>query len=54
MKHLTLILTVLLLSACSSTELEDRLEAERDFHAHQQYLEKLFKGECSETECEIY
>jgi hypothetical protein len=35
---------VLALGACSSydSELQAQLEAERDFHAHQQYLEDLY------------
>ena len=33
-----------LLSACSNFDapLQDHLEAERDFHAHQQYLESIY------------
>ena len=46
MKYITLI-TLVALAACSnqSTELADALEAERDFHAHQEYLETLYSGE---------
>lgn len=35
---------LLVLSACSSydSDLQAHLEAERDFHAHQQYLEYLY------------
>ena len=43
MKYLA-IAAALLLSACASydTELAAHLEAERDFHAHQQYLETIY------------
>ena len=44
MKYLTITL-VLLVSACGMTpdqELAAHLEAERDFHAHQQYLESIY------------
>lgn len=43
MKYFTL-LTVILLSACSSygADRMSTLEAERDFHAHQQYLESVY------------
>ena len=43
MKYFTL-LTVALLSACSSysTDRMSALDAERDFHAHQQYLESVY------------
>jgi hypothetical protein len=33
---------LLALAACGSTELERHLEAERDFHAHQAYLESIY------------
>ena len=40
----TLLASVVLLAACSSQDqaLFDHLEAERDFHAHQAYLEELY------------
>ena len=43
MKHIA-IATALLLSACESydAELQAHLEAERDFHAHQMYLESIY------------
>jgi hypothetical protein len=43
MKHIT-IAAALLLSACASydAELKAHLEAERDFHAHQMYLESIY------------
>jgi hypothetical protein len=43
MKYIVMV-AVLALSACStpSNELADRLEAERDFHAHQNYLEEIY------------
>jgi len=43
MKYLV-ITSVVLLSACASmdSELQRHLEAEQDFHAHQQYLEYLY------------
>lgn len=42
MKYLALTLAALSLAACASTDLQDRLEAEQDFHAHQQYLESVY------------
>ena len=40
----TLLASALLLAACSSQDqaLLDHLEAERDFHAHQAYLEEFY------------
>lgn len=50
--------SLLILSACSSYEpsLQDHLEAERDFHAHQQYLEYLYTTYDSEyiADCLYY
>lgn len=38
------IVAIAMLSACSTMDrdLQDHLEAERDFHAHQQYLESIY------------
>jgi hypothetical protein len=43
MKYIVLT-AILALSACASidADLQAHLEAERDFHAHQQYLENLY------------
>lgn len=46
MKRLT-VLVICSLAACSSvdSELADALEAERDFHAHQQYVQSMYDPE---------
>jgi hypothetical protein len=41
MKKLILILPFAL-AACADPELRDHLEAERDFHAHQMYIESIY------------
>lgn len=43
MKYM-MIAALAVLSACSTMDsgLQDHLEAERDFHAHQQYLESVY------------
>lgn len=56
MKYLTLVLAALSLTACSSfdTELQDHLEAEQDFHAHQQYLESIYNVDNYGVDCYAY
>ena len=42
MKYI-LLLTAIVTSACSmNSDLRAHLDAERDFHAHQQYLESIY------------
>lgn len=43
MKYVTIVVA-LILSACAShnTDLQAHLEAERDFHSHQKYLETIY------------
>lgn len=36
------VLAIMGLAACSNPELQAHLDAERDFHQHQQYLESVY------------
>lgn len=54
----SILASAMLLAACSSQDqaLLDHLEAERDFHAHQAYLEELYTKYDSEyiADCFYY